>query len=93
MAGIIHEVERTDLLEQVRQEAADAARQLAEAARLRRGHIVVVGCSTSEVVGHQVGSWSTPQVAPGHFRRTQQRVCPHGRLHRRPVLRAPESVR
>ena len=29
MAGIIHEVERTDLLEQVRQEAADAARQLA----------------------------------------------------------------
>ena len=38
MAGIIHEVERTDLLEQVRQEAADAARQLAEAARLRRGH-------------------------------------------------------
>ena len=67
MAGIIHEVERTDLLEQVRQEAADAARQLAEAARLRRGHIVVVGCSTSEVVGHQVGSWSTPQIAQAIF--------------------------
>ena len=66
MAGIIHEVERTDL-EQVRQEAADAARQLAEAARLRRGHIVVVGCSTSEVVGHQVGSWSTPQIAQAIF--------------------------
>ena len=62
MAGIIHEVERTDLLEQVRQ-----ARQLAEAARLRRGHIVVVGCSTSEVVGHQVGSWSTPQIAQAIF--------------------------
>lgn len=67
MAGIIHEVERTDLLEQVRQEAADAARQLTEAARLRRGHIVVVGCSTSEVVGHQVGSWSTPQIAQAIF--------------------------
>lgn len=67
MAGIIHEIERTDLLEQVRQEAADAARQLAEAARLRRGHIVVVGCSTSEVVGHQVGSWSTPQIAQAIF--------------------------
>ena len=50
MAGIIHEVERTDLLEQVRQ-----------------GHIVVVGCSTSEVVGHQVGSWSTPQIAQAIF--------------------------
>ena len=67
MAGIMHEVERTDLLEQVRQEAADAARQLTEAARLRRGHIVVVGCSTSEVVGHQVGSWSTPQIAQAIF--------------------------
>ena len=43
MAGIIHEVERTDLLEQVRQEAADAARQLAEAARLRRGSLSMRG--------------------------------------------------
>ena len=43
MAGIIHEVERTDLLEQVRQEAADAARQLTEAARLRRGSLSMRG--------------------------------------------------
>ena len=33
MAGIVHEVENTDLLAQVRQESAAAARQLAEAAR------------------------------------------------------------
>ena len=31
MAGIIHEVERTDLLEQVRQEAANAAAPLFKA--------------------------------------------------------------
>ena len=67
MAGIVHEVENTDLLAQVRQESANAARQLAEAARLHRGQIVVVGCSTSEVVGHQVGSWSTPQIAQAIF--------------------------
>ena len=60
MAGIVHEVENTDLLAQVRQESAAAARQLAEAACLHKGQIVVVGCSTSEVVGHRVGSWSTP---------------------------------
>ena len=78
MAGIIHEVERTDLLEQVRQEAADAARQLAEAARLRRGHIVVVGCSTSEVVGHQVGSWSTPEAANAIFRGLDSVFTPMG---------------
>ena len=28
---------------------------------------MVVGCSTSEVVGHQVGSWSTPQIAQAIF--------------------------
>ena len=67
MAGIVHEVENADLLARVRQESANAARQLAEAARLHRGQIVVVGCSTSEVVGHRVGSWSTPQVGQAIF--------------------------
>ena len=60
MAGIVHEVENHRLVEQAEQEAAEAARELAEIAHLRRGQIVVIGCSTSEVVGHQVGSWSTP---------------------------------
>ena len=67
MAGITHAVENTDLLAQVRQEAALAAQQLAEAAKLRKNQIVVVGCSTSEVVGHQVGSWSTPDVGQAIF--------------------------
>jgi len=51
----------------VKEEAANAARQLAEVARLHKGQIVVVGCSTSEVVGHNVGSWSTPEVANAIF--------------------------
>ena len=67
MAGIVHEVENTDLLAQVRQESASSARQLAEAARLHKGQIVVVGCSTSEVVGRRVGSWSTPEVGQAIF--------------------------
>lgn len=67
MAGIVHNVENVDLLTQVRQEAATAANQLVESAKLHRGQIVVVGCSTSEVVGHQVGSWSTPEVGQAIF--------------------------
>ena len=67
MAGIVHELEQKDLHEQVRQEAANAAAQLAEAARLHKGQIVVVGCSTSEVVGKKVGSWSTPEIAAAIF--------------------------
>ena len=67
MAGTVHDVENKTLLTQVRQEAADAAQQLMEAAHLHKGQIVVVGCSTSEVVGKNVGSWSTPEVAAAIF--------------------------
>ena len=67
MAGIVHELEQKGLHEQVRREAANAAAQLAEAARLHKGQIVVVGCSTSEVVGKKVGSWSTPEIAAAIF--------------------------
>ena len=67
MAGTVHDVENKNLLVQVKEEAANAARQLAEVTRLHKGQIVVVGCSTSEVVGHNVGSWSTPEVANAIF--------------------------
>ena len=78
MAGIVHELQDSGLLEQIRQEAATAARQLAEAARLHKGQIVVIGCSTSEVVGHQVGSWSTPEAANAIFRGLDSVFTPMG---------------
>lgn len=62
MAGTIHKAENDTILQAIRTDAAAAAAQLVQAANLRRGQIVVIGCSSSEVVGHQVGSWSTPEV-------------------------------
>ena len=78
MAGTVHAVENKDLLTQVREESANAARQLAEAAKLHKGQIVVVGCSTSEVVGHNVGSWSTPEVANAIFEGLSSVFAPMG---------------
>ena len=78
MAGTVHDVENKDLLAQVKEEAANAARQLAAAAHLHRGQLVVVGCSTSEVVGHQVGSWSTPEVANAIFEGLNSVFAPMG---------------
>ena len=78
MAGTVHDVENKDLLAQVKEEAANAARQLAEAAHLHRGQPAVVGCSTSEVVGHQVGSWSTPEVANAIFEGLNSVFAPMG---------------
>lgn len=78
MAGTVHTLENHQLVEQVERESAQAARQLAEAAHLHRGQIVVIGCSTSEVVGRQVGSWSTPEVADAIFRGLNSVFTPMG---------------
>ena len=78
MAGTVHTVENEGLLDQVRQQAAEAARQLVETARLHKGQIVVVGCSSSEVVGHQVGSWSSPQIGQAIFDGLESVFAPLG---------------
>ena len=78
MAGTVHDVENKNLLAQVKEESANAARQLAETARLHKGQSVVVGCSTSEVVGHNVGSWSTPEVANAIFEGLNSVFAPMG---------------
>ena len=78
MAGTIHEAESASLLAQIEQESAAAAKQLAEAAHLRKGQIVVVGCSTSEVVGRKVGSWSTPEVGQAVYQGLNSVFAPLG---------------
>ena len=42
--------------------------ELCEKARLREGNIVVIGCSTSEVVGAKIGTNSNPDIAGEIFR-------------------------
>ncbi len=78
MAGIVHDLEQKDLFWQVQGEAAKAAQQLIDQAHLRAGQIVVVGCSTSEVVGRRVGSWSTPEIAQAIFNGLNGVFAPQG---------------
>lgn len=44
-----------------------AIAELCEKAKLKQGNIVVVGCSTSEVIGSKIGTNSSPQVAEEIF--------------------------
>lgn len=55
------------MYDELRQQAREAAKELAEAAALKRGMTVVVGCSTSEVCGEQIGSASVPEAAEAIF--------------------------
>lgn len=51
------------MIETIKNEAATAARELCEVAKLEKGDIVVIGCSSSEVGGSKIGSDSSPEVA------------------------------
>lgn len=51
------------MLDEIRQQAAQAAALLCERANLHAGQLVVVGCSTSEICGSRIGSDSRPEVA------------------------------
>ena len=50
------------------EEAKAVMEELCEKAKLKSGNIVVVGCSTSEVVGDIIGTNSNPDVAGEIFR-------------------------
>lgn len=54
-------------LEEIRMQAAELTRQLCTEAKLARGQLVVVGCSSSEIAGHKVGSSSSPEIGQAVF--------------------------
>lgn len=51
------------MLEDIQNQAERAVRLLLEAARLEPGDLVVVGCSTSEVAGRRIGTFSNLELA------------------------------
>lgn len=55
------------MLERIRDEARGAVLELLPLARLQRGDILVVGCSTSEVAGERIGSASNTDIAAAVF--------------------------
>ena len=55
------------MLETIRKQAETAARELLEISAVQPGMIMVVGCSSSEVTGHKIGSDSSREVAQAIF--------------------------
>lgn len=50
-------------MEKIKEQAYAAAKEIIEKAGLEKGNILVVGCSTSEVVGDTIGTNSSPDTA------------------------------
>ncbi|MGE4353044.1 MAG: TIGR01440 family protein [Oscillospiraceae bacterium] len=47
----------------IKGQTESAIRELLEAAKLKKGDLVVIGCSSSEIVGQKIGKGSNPEAA------------------------------
>ena len=65
-------------LEDIKNDAARAASDLVEVAKLKKGDIVVIGCSTSEVCGQKIGGASSPEAAEAVFEGLTSVFAPAG---------------
>lgn len=59
-------------MEDIRSQVKAAAEALCREAALQAGSIVVVGCSTSEIVGQRIGSASSAQIGEAVFQGLQE---------------------
>ena len=55
------------MYEDIRDQARQAAEQLVAAAKLKKGDLCVVGCSSSEIVGENIGKGSVFEVGQAVF--------------------------
>ncbi|HEX3040062.1 MAG TPA: TIGR01440 family protein [Caproiciproducens sp.] len=55
------------MVEEIAAQAKTAVTELVEAAGLNEGDILVVGCSSSEIGGHRIGSESSVEIANAVF--------------------------
>ena len=55
------------MFEQIKEQAESAVRELLEAAKLRPGNLLVIGCSSSEIKGEQIGKGSDIDAAKAVF--------------------------
>lgn len=56
-----------NIMSKIFNQSASAAAELVEKANLKKGDIVVIGCSTSEVIGKRIGTSGTLEVAKEIF--------------------------
>lgn len=60
------------------QQAKNAIEELDKKANLKKGNIVVIGCSTSEVLGSKIGTNSSMEIAESIFKAFQEYASEHG---------------
>ena len=65
-------------VEKIKQQVVAAAEELIEAAAPKRGQVLVVGCSTSEVLGSKIGTAGSLETAKAIFAALREVTSAHG---------------
>ncbi len=68
------------MYDEIKRQTADAMTELLELADLRPGSLVVVGCSSSEIVGARIGKGSTPEAAEAVYEVISSKLAERGLL-------------
>ena len=55
------------MLKEITENSRKAVSELIEVAKLKKGDILVVGCSSSEVAGRKIGTYRSPEIAEAVF--------------------------
>ena len=66
------------MIETLKKQAYETAAELCQTAGLKKGQILVVGCSSSEIIGKRIGSSSSVEAAEAVFDGIQQALCERG---------------
>ena len=65
-------------ISEIKEAARNAALELYEKAGLKSGQIVVVGCSSSEILGHNIGTHSNAEIGTAVFNELFNVFAAHG---------------
>ena len=54
-------------MEEIKKQTKLAVKEFFDAAKLKAGDILVIGCSSSEIAGHKIGTFSTADLSKEVF--------------------------
>ena len=55
------------MIEEYKKSVREAVKELIDVSGIKKGDILVVGCSSSEILGHNLGTYSSPETAAAVF--------------------------
>ncbi len=76
--GISEEKESGEQLRQIQDEVRRGVWELLEASNIKQGQILVVGCSSSEIASHRIGSYSSAEIGQAVYEAIMAELKPRG---------------